>query len=745
MSENNVNESLNETIEIVSGNNDSKPWNPVVGDETLSLFEHLQINTESKNNLRKEGLSIISKCSPPNSNADKKTGLVVGYVQSGKTMSFTAVTALAMDNRYQIIIIITGISIPLFTQSSSRLQTDLRLNTRPDRKWQFFQNPDLKKQDDITISSTLKDWKDSTVPERERQTVLITVMKNYTHLNKLIDVMRSIDLSGVPTLIIDDEADQASLNTLVNEGEESTTYHQLISLRNCFPLHGFLQYTATPQAPLLINIIDTLSPEFVEVLTPGLGYVGGKDFFCQGSKLVKVIPDSEIPTKTHRLFEPPETLLEAMRIFFIGVSAGLVLTGGEGNRSMLVHPSQKTIKHSLYFFWVTQIKDNWEKILEESDSDPDKKELIKEFKSAYIDLSVTVSDLPPFEKITSRLIHAVRKTKVMKINASRGKTPQIDWKASYAYILVGGQAMDRGFTVEGLTVTYMPRDIGVANADTIQQRARFLGYKRGYLGYCRAYLESNAREAYKQYVIHEEDIRSQLIAYRNKSLQEWKRAFFLTKKLKPTRDCVIDLGYYRGGYSDEWFAPKYPYYSVDTINSNRIVVNDFIKTLKFVPDVGHNDRTTVQRHSINSNVPLQAVYEELLVKLKNADPEDSKSYTGLLLQIRNYIEKHPLETCAIYLISHSDKDWIIRNFTLNSENQVENLFAGEYPVSPKEKQGSIYPGDRKIKYQDKLTIQVRRINVSDRLGNQTAQDVYVITVWIPATMGNDWLIQETKG
>ena len=63
------------------------------------------------------------------------------------------------------------------------------------------------------------------------------------------------------------------------------------------------------------------------------------------------------------------------------------------------------------------------------------------------------------------------------------RTPQINWGQSYSWILVGGQAMDRGFTVEGLTVTYMPRNLGIGNADTVQQRARFFGYKRAFLGH----------------------------------------------------------------------------------------------------------------------------------------------------------------------------------------------------------------------------------------------------------------------
>src|SRR6185436_1461870 len=125
-------------------------------------------------------------------------------------------------------------------------------------------------------------------------------------------------------------------------------------------------------------------------------------------------------------------------------------------------------------------------------------------------------------------------TRIMEINASRGRTPAIRWSDFYSHILVGGQAMDRGFTVEGLTVTYMPRGSGVGNADTIQQRARFFGYKLGYLGYCRVYLDSEVQDAFRSYVTHEEDIRERLLEYTatGRPLRDWKRAFFLDPNLK---------------------------------------------------------------------------------------------------------------------------------------------------------------------------------------------------------------------
>lgn len=93
----------------------------------------------------------------------------------------------------------------------------------------------------------------------------------------------------------------------------------------------------------MTNIIDVLSPEFVEVLDPGEGYAGGIDFFGGNRQFTRVIPQEEVPSADNPITDPPESLLEALRVFFLGVSAGRPTWGrGNPNRSMLVHPSRTT-------------------------------------------------------------------------------------------------------------------------------------------------------------------------------------------------------------------------------------------------------------------------------------------------------------------------------------------------------------------------------------------------------------------
>jgi len=287
----------------------------------------------------------------------------------------------------------------------------------------------------------------------------------------------------------------------------------------------------------------------------------------------------------------------------------------------------------------------------------------------------------------------------------------------------------------------MPRRLGVGNADTIQQRARFLGYKRPYLGYCRVFVGRPVADAYSAYVEHEEDIRSQLLDTRERdmSLVDWKRAFFLSPNLRPTRSNVLDLDYMHGQFSNDWFSARKPWESDDITDSNRITVERFLETLTLTPDLGHTDRTAVQRH-LTATASLESVYANLLTELRVTDPTDSQRFTGALLQIRAYLESRPEAGCQVYVISPDER----RYRTISDAGEITNLFQGAYPVEPLELRGSVYPGDSSIRAEQGVTVQIHRIEI--RQGSSVVNsDVPVVAVWIPSELARSWLVQEAQG
>lgn len=721
---------------------DGARWQPLIGAEARRLIQH-KLPGAAGDLVVDAAASILAHGSPPNDPREQATGLVVGYVQSGKTLSFTTVIALARDNGFRLVIVVAGTSNPLLEQSTQRLRRDLRIDD-PDGhlRWVTYTNPADSENNRRFIQQSLNEWRDPEAPAHEKATILITVMKNHRHLRNLINLLRRLELDDVPTLIIDDEADQASLNTRVRQGRESTTYQRLIELRDTVPGHTFLQYTATPQAPLLINIIDVLSPDFVDVLDPGETYVGGQAFFGEQRDLVSIIPPQDIPSEDNAVIEPPPSLLDALRVFLVGVAAGIIqgVSASNLNRSMLVHPSQRTARHSEYREWIGNIFDEWQRVLELPSNDPDRRDLVAEFREAYDDVQSTAPDLSAFEQIERSLPRAFRRTSIEEVNASRGKTPSVDWRRAYGWILVGGQAMDRGFTVEGLTVTYMPRGPGVGNADTIQQRGRFFGYKRPYLGFCRIYLEQDALTAFEEYVAHEEEMRRQLqnVRDRGQALTAWKRAFILSRDLSPCRRNVIQYDYARGTYADEWFAPRVVLVPAAVLDENRKIVGSFLNALTLTPDLGSPHRKPAQLHELAQGVSLQSALEGLLIPFRFTAPEDTQELTGLMLQLAHALESNPNETCTIYRISPR----YIRERGVDEAGRIANLFQGADPVNPPERRGSTYPGDRELHNPSQVTVQIHSLQLTSG-GNAIAgaSNVPVIAVWVPARMAIPWITQ----
>jgi hypothetical protein len=718
-------------------------WRPSVGPEALGFLEH-SVPPDARDAVCDSAVDILGKGVPPTADTGQETGLVVGYVQSGKTMSFETVTALARDNAFPMVIVVTGSSNPLFNQSTGRLRRDLRLDDpNRDRRWIHFRNPDDDDATTVPIRDVLDEWRDQATPNEHKRAILITVLKNHIRLNNLGRLLALLDLRAVPALIIDDEADQASLNNQVAQGQESTTYRRLMALRQALPNHTYLQYTATPQAPLLINIIDSLSPNFVHVLEAGEQYVGGQEFFVGNQPYIRVIPPQQVPTRNNPLTEPPETLLEALRVFMVGVAAGLLESGNRGNRSMLVHPSHLTAQHEEFVNWVRDVFDRWKHTLGLPDTDPDKQELLEDFRGAHAELAQTVgATLPAFDILAAQFRRAFANTRVLEVNAREGDTPQVDWRSMYGWIVVGGLAMDRGFTVEGLTVTYMPRGVGTGNADTVQQRARFFGYKRRYLGFCRVYLEQGTLAAFESYVTHEEDIRSQLkVFHENRQpLNEWKRAFLLDTSLRPCRNSVLGFDYMQGRFSNDWVAPRVVLASPDVLEANRRVVATFVQSgLVWTEDEGHPDRTDTQRHLVCDRLPLQQVVSELLVRMRITGMTDSQRNTGLLLQLKKALDEDPNETCRVYRMSGGR----VRQRGVDDTGDVTNLYQGENPVVPRSLRGSIYPGDRAIRDSENVTVQIHTLQLTQD-DVAVAENVVVLAVWVPRRIAEGWLAQEPQ-
>jgi hypothetical protein len=700
---------------------------PVQGEAfTRLLNSNSPLSPDEKEQLVAETLSILSDCVDPAGEAASNTGLVIGYVQSGKTLSFTSLAALARDNGYRIVILLAGTTNNLVEQSYDRIRRDLDIDGT--REWKLlstqqsgFQNAELDR-----VNMELSKWRRGSPRAR---TILIIAMKQHQHLKNLANLLGQIDLSNAPTLIIDDEGDQAGLNTRAKQSEESTTYARIMALRALFPHHSYLLYTATPQGPLLISRIDTLSPDFGEVLTPGSQYAGGKDFFIDGAdRYLELIPSSEVPDRDDPPTEPPATLLDALRDFFVGVAIGLLEEDDRKgrNRSMMIHPAVPKDEHLMFARWVRQTKEQWVAVLQDKDH-PDHEKLIKDFVKTAKGLLKTYETPFSFEDIQPVLFEALESTAIVELNTrEKNRIPSVDWRGEYSWILVGGIGLDRGFTVEGLTVSYMPRSTGVGNADNIQQRARFFGYKRGYLGLCRIYLTSENIDAFTDYVTHEESVRNSVRRHleAGKSLKEWRRTYFLDQALKPTRSSIVILEMYQSKGKGGWLTPAHPHEDSEIVAENRDVVESILADFDLAEysEPGWNDNQVIPAFGDAVRLADLLPY---ISRLRYKWPDDNLELASIVLMLTRLVSEDPEIRCSFYAFSGpwSGVD-AIRTLNEDQPAKIKNLFQGSNARTN-------YPGARALISQEAVTFQLHRYDIRTADKKRTLKDVPVLAVHIP--------------
>jgi hypothetical protein len=712
-------------------------WQPSTGPETLRLLERSMLDEDGRKRTERQASAVLARCLAPTTRGeDPRTGLVVGYVQSGKTLSFTTVMALARDNGFPLVVLFAGTKDNLHQQTAARLAKDLEVERDGGMPpWFMVSNPKSDGADAQLLAQQLKLALDPATPAQFRRTVVVTVMKNPTRLNHLRGVLTSLGASGIslhdlPCLVIDDEADQAGLNTMVANDETSATYQAIVDLRDTLPNHSYVMYTATPQAPLLVSLADTLSPDFVAVLEPGAAYTGGEYFFEEHrDRFLETISHAETqhaldPSAT----EPPASLVEALATYFLGVAIR-----GEGPTSMLVHPSHTQDLHQKYAEWVKALCQTWKDLL--AQSGPDRDDLVQAvFEPAYKDLSSGLEEVKPLDELLTLLPFWIGTTSIRVVNSDNPEESEIKWNVSPSWILVGGNKLDRGFTVEGLTVTYMPRGTGVGNADGIQQRARFFGYKKKYAPLCRAWLAGTTEIAFTRYVHHEKVLRGELqdVAREGSGLKQWKRRMLLDAAFKPCRRAVVDIPYlHKQVKGDTWARFERIHRSPNDVAANRNVLDAFLATHQPAAEADPRDKRPDHRNK-RFMVPLG----DLLKLLTDWDMESvdgvAKDQTLLLLRAR--LDDAPDLKADVYLM----RNLLPRQRAWQADGvSVVNLFEGRRPNG-----SNAYEGDAKFFTDGIVNLQVHKVDVASGKGGEVLQkDVPALALWVPSELAGGVLMQ----
>ncbi|CAA6818320.1 MAG: Endonuclease [uncultured Sulfurovum sp.] len=518
---------------------------------------------------------------PHTENESIKKGLVMGNVQSGKTANYLALINRAADVGYKLIILIAGIHNNLRTQTQARVNSgfigfdtvekkELGVSKYNNEFRPFsFTSTEYDFNKDIATSLNFNP-KDSNVP------VILVIKKNMHTLKNLLDWLGTNNTkksySTYPLLVIDDEADNASINTKKNPDEVTTINRQIRQILKMFKKRSYVGYTATPFANIFINPEsktdehgDDLFPEdFIVSLESPSNYIGAEKIFNSDNNILRTITDNEVCLDVKLKAEDrvdclPESLYEAVNVYLLTIGTRKIRKNKNLHSSMLVNVSfrvviQEQVKELIneYLQLIKQyIQYNYHKSLEEMIKNDKMKSLYNSWVKEFSNIEVS------FEDVLDKINENKDLIKVFLVNSKKTKEEKLNYDnykdVGLNAITIGGYSLSRGFTIEGLTVSYFLRNSQMY--DTLLQMGRWFGYRAGYEDLCRIYMREEAIGWYRHISEATEELKEEFKVMNDHDLtpreyglkvKNHDESLIITarNKMYHSSDAIVSINYY---------------------------------------------------------------------------------------------------------------------------------------------------------------------------------------------------------
>lgn len=502
-------------------------------------------------------------------------GMVVGQVQSGKTANYIGLICKAVDAGYKLIIILAGVHNSLRSQTQMRIDEGfLGYDTKQSMNYETanlrigvgkLKGIDFFSANSLTNRENNGDFKKSRQMNiiTGNDPVILVVKKNKSVLENLYrsstSVQREIDnvtgkpiVRNIPLLVIDDEADNASINTKLvefnEEGQvlddcEPTVINSLIrKLLDAFEKSAYIGYTATPFANIFIlphgdterEGEDLFPRSYILNLPAASNYIGPEKVFGldadesigiehqEGLPIIRIVTDQNffIPDdhkKTYIPHELPESLKIAMKSFILSIAARMARGQDKSHNSMLIHVTRYTDVQEHIRRLVDEELQFLKQRIEYGDGNSENK-IMHELEELWFNDFIKTTTIVKakiedqrivnftWQDIKQYLLKAVNKIVIKKINGTVSDV--LDYKESpngLNAIIIGGDKLSRGLTLEGLTISYYLRSSNTY--DTLMQMGRWFGYRPGYVDLCRLYTTEDLVDRYRHITIASEELR----------------------------------------------------------------------------------------------------------------------------------------------------------------------------------------------------------------------------------------------
>lgn len=476
-----------------------------------------------------------------------RRGMVVGHVQSGKTANYIGLICKAADAGYKLIVVIAGIHNNLRNQTQLRIDegfvgrdSSRLMSATADAEQKFIGVGRFdKSRRPVTFTNSVRDFSKTMatgvgVPLKNlNEPVVFVIKKNSSTLKNLLEWLKEHNAKSgtssidAPMLLIDDEADNASINIRKGSDEVSRINGQLRELLNIFDRSCYVGYTATPFANIFIDPnsademrgADLFPRHFIVSLDPPSNYFGATQVFIDDAEaIIRHIEDNEVtlPIKHLKDFEVidlPSSLKKAVRTFIVARALRLCRGHDGCHSSMLVNTSRFTNVQRQLRNEIHALVDRIKSAVRVNGALPAKEALkddeLSALHAAWLE-EYEPHDQTAWEAIQSKLQESVSPVIVAEVNSasSGGLAYAQNEKSGLNVIAVGGFSLSRGLTLEGLMVSYFLRNSMMY--DTLMQMGRWFGYRPGYQDLCRIWMPEEAEGWYAHIAESIEELRDEL-------------------------------------------------------------------------------------------------------------------------------------------------------------------------------------------------------------------------------------------
>ncbi|MDC9721773.1 MAG: Z1 domain-containing protein [Urechidicola sp.] len=516
-------------------NRDTTWWTGKAQQENESYYwgryrEHLKdsLPPEVVKTINDDTDSVMNNIENPTIENFDRRGMVVGHVQSGKTGNYAGLICKAADVGYKFIVVIAG------GINNLRDQTQARLNESfigKDGGAQIGVGKGDAKNDKLPISLTTKE-KDFNKQDADRNAqglnfeviktpVILVIKKNIHSLKNVIDWLDKQYPNKVENhamLMIDDESDYASIDTSKAENEPTAINKGLRKILAKFNKSIYVAYTATPYANIFIDhqsgheeYEDDLFPrDFIYALSAPDNYFGAREIFLDNDRKYLVSIDDYqdiIPAKHKKDFDLPsipKSLYEAMRVFFLNIAIRY-LRGQNKHNSMLIHATRFTAVHQKLAFRVSQYLEQIQKEVNVYGRLPNANQQSSLIQCLEHTLNTKYSDLDfSWQEVLLSLCNIVNTVVYREVHQQTSVKLEYRNDVVTNAIVVGGTSLSRGYTLEGLSVSYFLRS--TVFYDTLMQMGRWFGYREGYQDLCKVYMPETMIDNFGHIIDATEDL-----------------------------------------------------------------------------------------------------------------------------------------------------------------------------------------------------------------------------------------------